>query len=85
MASDMLTAGFEDLRASAYWPIQDQPKIIEMLRLGLSQEMKQNLVRLEVATETEVDAVISELAAPEPDYVISAAMAAQIVGRKPQR
>ncbi len=82
MASDVLGAGFVDIRASAYWPVEDQQKLVDMLRIALSQEMKQNLVDLGVATETEVDEVVRELAKPNRDYVISASMAAQITGRK---
>ena len=84
MPTDMLMAGFENLKATAYWPLEDQPKIIEMLRLALSREMKQNLVRLKIATEEEVDTVLSVMVAERAKYVISPSMVAQIVGRKPR-
>lgn len=82
MASDVLAAGFTDLRASAYWPVEDQQKLVDMLRLALSREMKQNLLDHGVATGQEVDAVVSQLAKADRDYLISASMAAQITGRK---
>jgi hypothetical protein len=83
LATDVLEAGFADIQASAFWPLEDQQKVVDMLRIALSREMRQNLVDLRVATEKEVDDVVSELAKPDRDYVISASMAAQIVGRKP--
>ena len=84
MASDVLGAGFVDIQASAYWPVEDQQKVVDMLRIALSREMKQNLVDLGVATEKDVDEVVSELARPDRNYVISASMAVQIIGRKVQ-
>lgn len=84
LAKDVLEAGFADVQATAFWPVEDQQKVVDMLRISLFKEMKQNLVDLGVATEREVDDVVSELAKPERDYVISASMAAQIVGRKPR-
>lgn len=84
LAKDVLEAGFADLQATAFWPVEDQQKVVDMLRISLFREMKQNLVDLGVAKEKEVDDVVSRLAKPDRDYVISASMAAQIVGRKPQ-
>ena len=84
LPSDMLTAGFKVHNAGAYWPIDDQPKIIEMIRLAVSLEMKPNLVKLGIATESEVDAVVSAMAALDDNVVISPPPAIQIVGYKPQ-
>lgn len=83
LASDMLDAGFTDLQATAHWPLEDQQKVVDTLRIALSREMKQNLVGLGITTEEAVDDVVSELAMQTRDYRISASMAAQIIGRKP--
>jgi SAM-dependent methyltransferase len=85
LPSDMLTAGFELLSATAYWPIDDQPKILEMIRLAVSREMKPNLVKFGIAKESEVDAVVSAMAALEDDVVISPPPAIQIIGCKLKR
>ena len=85
LPSDMLTAGFVDLKATAYWPVEDQTKIRDVLRLALSREMKQNIVGLGLATAEDVDAVVAALGRPAVDDVISASMAVQIIGRKPSR
>ena len=82
LASDLLAAGFNILGASAYWPIENQSKIAKMLLLVLSREMKQSIIELQLATEEEVGSVISELNAPERNYVISPSMAAQVIARK---
>ncbi|MDP5218872.1 hypothetical protein Q5Y75_16745 [Ruegeria sp. 2205SS24-7] len=83
LATDMLDAGFADIQASAYWPLEGQQKVVNMLQIALSNEMKQNLIDLEIATEKEIDEIVFELARPVRDYVISASMAAQVMGRKP--
>lgn len=85
MPSDILAAGFVDLKATAYWPVEDQSKITDVMQLVLSREMKQNIVGLGIATAESVDAVFGAMDRSETDYVISAAMAAQIIGRKPPR
>ena len=83
LPSDMLSAGFEKLHVSGFWPVEDQAKIVELLRLALSKEMKQNLVALGIATEGEVDAVVAAMETPERDFVISASAAVQVIGYKP--
>jgi len=85
LMSDVLEAGFQDIQASAYWPLEDQQKVVDVLRIALSREMKQNLLSLGIATEKAVDKVVHELAKVDRDYVISASMAVQITGRKPSR
>lgn len=83
LPSDMLAAGFPDLRATAHWPMQTQSTIAEMLSLVLSREMKPNFVKLGIATEDEVDAVVDALGASERDFTISTAMVAQVIAQKP--
>jgi len=80
----MLTAGFELRSANAYWPIDNQSKIIEMIRLAVSREMKPNLIRSGIATVSEIDAVLSAMAARQDDVVISPPPAIQIIGYKPR-
>lgn len=82
LPTDMLDAGLGDLSATAYWPMEDQQKLVDMLRIALSQEMKNNLVRLGLTTAAEVDDVISQLAKPDRDYIISAAVVLQVLGHK---
>lgn len=85
LPSDVLAAGFADLRATAHWPLQHQSIITEMVGLAISREMKPNLVKLGIATEGEVDAVVDALLAPERDFTVSSAMVGQIIGKKPAR
>lgn len=82
MPSDMIAAGFADLRATGHWPLQHQSTIAEMVGLALSREMKPNIVKLGIATEDEVDAVAAALEAPERPFTISPALIAQVIGWK---
>jgi len=83
MPSDILSAGFENLTVTAHCPIEDQDKILEMLRLALSKEMRDNLINLSIASAEEVDAVAAAMQALSGDVLISASMVAQVTGRKP--
>jgi ubiquinone/menaquinone biosynthesis C-methylase UbiE len=85
MPSDMLTAGFEDLHVTACCPIEDQAKIVEMLRLALSREMRDTLIEHQIAAADDIDAALAAMPAPGSDFLISASMVAQVVGRKPRR
>jgi SAM-dependent methyltransferase len=85
LPSDMLEAGFKVIRAGAYWPIDDQSKIIEMIQLTVSREMKPNLIRLGLAKETEVDAVVTALIASDDKVLISPPPAIQLIGHKPKK
>jgi ubiquinone/menaquinone biosynthesis C-methylase UbiE len=85
MASDMLTAGFEDLHVTACCPIEDQAKIVEMLRLALSREMRDTLIHHQIAAADDIDAAVAAMHAPGGNFLISASMVAQVIGRKPRR
>lgn len=85
MPSDMLAAGFEDLHVTACWPIEDQAKIVEMLRLALSREMRDTLIHHQIAAADDIDAAVAAMHAPGGDFLISASMVAQVIGRKPRR
>jgi hypothetical protein len=78
----VLAAGFTDMRATPHWPLQDQTTIAEMDGLANSSEMKPNIVKLGIATEDEVDAVVDALLAPERNFTVSPAMVAQIIAKK---
>ncbi|MEM6461758.1 MAG: class I SAM-dependent methyltransferase [Pseudomonadota bacterium] len=82
LPSDLLDAGFTDLDVSAFWPFEDQQKIVDMLRIALSSEMKETIVSMGLAAEEVVEAVIAELAMPQRDYRISPSMCVQVVGWK---
>lgn len=83
LATDLHQAGFAIENASAFWPVQEQALIKRMLAIALSNEMKQNLASLNLATEEEVDKVVAHLEADQESSFISPTMAAQLVGRKP--
>jgi len=85
LPSDMLEAGFKIVQAGAYWPIDDQPKIIEMIRLAVSREMKPNLIKLGIAKETEIDAAVAALVASDDNVVISPPPTIQLIAYKPAR
>jgi len=85
MPSDMLAAGFEDLHVTAYCPVEDQAKIVEMLRLALSREMRETLIDHQIAAADDIDAAVAAMHAPGGNFLISAAMVAQVTGRKPRR
>jgi ubiquinone/menaquinone biosynthesis C-methylase UbiE len=85
MPWDMLTAGFQDLHVTAYCPIEDQAKIVEMLRLALSREMRDTLIEHQIAAADDIDAALAAMHAPGGDFLISASMVAQVIGRKPRR
>ena len=84
LTGDLLNAGFNVLSATAVWPLEDQAKIIEMLRLALSREMTQVLLDQKIASAEAIAGAIEALSRAEPNYVISPAVAAQVIGRKPQ-
>ena len=81
---DMLAAGFEALHVTACCPIEDQARIVEMLRLALSREMRDPLIEHQIATADDIDAAVAAMSAPIGDYLISAAMVVQAIGRKPR-
>jgi ubiquinone/menaquinone biosynthesis C-methylase UbiE len=85
LPSDMLRAGFEDLQVTARCPVEDQDKIVEMLRLSLSREMRAALIDHRIATADEIDAAIAAMQERSRDSLISAAMVVQVIGRKPRR
>ena len=85
MPSDMLSAGFEDLHVSACCPVEDQARIVEMLRLGLSREMRDNLIDRKIAAADDIDAAVTAMHVPGGDFLISSSMVAQVIGRKPRR
>ena len=74
MPSDMLRAGFKDLTVTASCPIEDQGKIVEMLRLALSKEMRENLLALNIAQAEDIDAAVAAMHAPGGNFLISSAM-----------
>jgi hypothetical protein len=61
MPSDMLAAGFEDLHVIAYCPVEDQAKIVEMLRLALSREMRETLIDHQIAAADDIDAAVAAM------------------------
>lgn len=83
LPSDMISAGFENLTVSGFWPMQDQKEVVEMIRLAVSNEMRPTLIALGLATDDDVDAVVEAAKAPGIDFVVSAAAAIQVVGYKP--
>ncbi len=85
LPSDMLTAGFEDLHVTARCPVEGQAKIVEMLRLALSREMRDALIDHQIAAAADIDAAIAAMHASGGDFLISASMVAQVIGRKPRR
>ncbi|MEM1208852.1 MAG: methyltransferase domain-containing protein [Planctomycetota bacterium] len=80
LPSHMLDAGFQDLTATAFTPIQDQAKIVEMLRLAVSNEFRHAIVDAKIATEQEVDACVDSMSRADPAAVISTATAFQVTG-----
>jgi ubiquinone/menaquinone biosynthesis C-methylase UbiE len=80
LPSHMLDAGFTDLTVTSFVPVADQPTIIEMLSLALSNEMKKAIVDNGLATADEVDAVVSELRSIDSGTLISVAPAYQVTG-----
>ncbi len=82
MPADMIAAGFTGLDVSAYWPFEDQQKVVDTLRIALTREMKQAIVGLNLASGEDVDDVASNLAMTKRDYRISASAAIQITGKK---
>jgi ubiquinone/menaquinone biosynthesis C-methylase UbiE len=82
LPSDMLQAGFQDLKVTAQCPVRDQAKIAEMLRLALANEMRKTLVDAKLATEKEIDDDIAEMMSLPEDKYISVCMVAQVSGAK---
>ncbi len=82
MPSDVLNAGFKDLVVTAFWPFEDQQKVVDMVRIAVSEEMRPNILKHGIATAEQVDALVSELAVEERDYAISPSIAAQVTARK---
>lgn len=83
LPGDLLDAGFADLQAFGFWPIQHQDQIRTMLRISLDNEMKQHLVDAGIATAAQVDQNVIDMADSDSTGLISAALAVQIVARKP--
>jgi hypothetical protein len=82
MPSDMLDAGFKDLRITAYAPVEDQNKIVEMFRLAMSNEMKRSLIEYKITTADEIAANVNEMGSQPKNSFISSSMAIQITGMK---
>ncbi|MGB7950325.1 MAG: methyltransferase domain-containing protein [Candidatus Binatia bacterium] len=82
LPSDMLEAGFKDLKVTAHCPVRDQAKIAEMLRLALANEMSKALVDAKLATEKEIDDDVAEMMRLPKDTYISVCMVAQVSGSK---
>ncbi len=85
MPSDMIAAGFEDMNVTARCPVEDQARIVEMLRLALSREMRDALIDHEIAGGREIDAAICAMHARGNVFLISTSMVAQVIGRKPRQ
>ncbi|HXV79296.1 MAG TPA: class I SAM-dependent methyltransferase [Candidatus Binatia bacterium] len=82
LPSDMLEAGFKDLKVTAQCPVRDQARIAEMLRLALANEMRKALVDAELATDKEIDDDVSEMMRLPENKYISVCMVAQVSGSK---
>jgi ubiquinone/menaquinone biosynthesis C-methylase UbiE len=82
LPSDMLEAGFKDLKATAQCPVRDQAQIAEMLRLALANEMRKALIDGKLATNEEIDADVAEMMSLPEDAYISVCMVAQVSGSR---
>jgi len=82
MPSDMFEAGFRDMNITAYLPVRDQSKIVKMLRLAMSKEMKKSLIEYDIATADEIDASVEEMTRQPKDSFISSSMNIHITGVK---
>ena len=82
MPSDMFDAGFTDLNITAYLPVRDQSKIVKMLRLAMTHEMKKSLIEYGIATADEIDSSIEEMMKQPKDSFISSSINIQITGVK---
>lgn len=80
LPSDMLDAGFQDLSITAHTPVRDQAKIIEMLRLSLSKEMKEYLIDNDIASASEIDADVAAMGQQPKDSLISSSTVYQVTG-----
>ena len=52
-----------------------------MLQLALSKDMRDALIRHEIAAAQEIDTAIARDGAPHDDFLMSTSMAAQVIGR----
>jgi ubiquinone/menaquinone biosynthesis C-methylase UbiE len=82
LPSDMLEAGFKDLKVTAQCPVRDQSKIAEMLRLALANEMRKALVDAKLTTAEAIDADVAEAMSLSEDTCISVCMVVQVSGSK---
>jgi len=82
MPSNLLDAGFTELVISGVVPTQQQSHILEMLRLAMSQEMKQYIVDLGIAKADEIAAAIGGMATLDAGSMISSSMVIQVLCRK---
>ena len=82
LPSDMLDAGFKDLKVTAQCPVRDQAKIAEMLRLALANEMRKALVDAKLTTGEEIDDDVAEMMSLPEEACISVCMVAQVSGSK---
>lgn len=80
LPSHMLDAGLTDLTVTSFAPVADQPKLVEMCRLALSNEMRKSLVDNGLATEREVLACVDAMNDLDPTTLISVAPAYQVTG-----
>ena len=82
LPSDMLEAGFKDLKVTAQCLVRDQTKIADMLRLALGNEMRKALVDAKLATDKEIDDDIAEMMRLPEDKYVSVCMVVQVSGSK---
>jgi ubiquinone/menaquinone biosynthesis C-methylase UbiE len=82
LPSDMLEAGFKDLKVTAQCPVREQAKIAEMLRLALAHEMRNVLIDAQLATAEEIDADVAEAMSLSENAYISVCMVVQVSGSK---
>jgi len=80
LPSHMVEAGFTDLTATSFAPLADQAANIEMLCIGLSNEMKTPIVDNGLGTADEVDAAVADIRNIDRGTLISVAPAYQVTG-----
>lgn len=82
LPTHMLDAGFADLTVTSFTPVADQPRLVEMCRLALSNEMRKAIVDNGFATDREVSACVDAMNEIDPKMLISVAPAYQVTGVK---
>ncbi|MEM0967294.1 MAG: methyltransferase domain-containing protein [Verrucomicrobiota bacterium] len=83
LARDMRKAGFSIENVGSFVPVKNEPKMRQMLAMLLSNEMRDDLTKLSIATGEEIDRVVARMKSTEDSSQISAVMASQVIGRKP--